>query len=74
MHLTNYSINKTSKHFIKNKDNDETSFSSKQSLKQLKERWKEIGVNSDEIFESIKDIVIKACISAETDMLNPINK
>ena len=29
MHLTNYSINKKSKNFVKNKDNDETVFSSK---------------------------------------------
>ena len=40
----------------------------------MREAWKELGINYDEVFEKIKDILIKVCISAENSMLSPVNK
>jgi hypothetical protein len=35
----------------------------------LKKKYKELGLNVDEIFGQIEDIIIKACISVEPYML-----
>ena len=64
MHLTNYSVNKKNKEY-KNKENgDEASF--KWSLKTLWKYLEERGVNVKKIWDTIKDISIKAVLAGES--------
>ena len=50
MHLTNFSVNKHSKNFIKNHNSVEDGKGSKWSLKALRKYYESIGVNSDKVF------------------------
>lgn len=74
MHLTNYSINKESFQFINNQDPDQDNYGSKWSFRALKEYYEANGINSRIIFNTIKDIVIKTLISAETHIYNKLQK
>ncbi len=69
MHLTNYSINKNSVNFIKNTDADRDDIGQKWSLRALRKKLKDEGIDDDAIWAKIDDIVIKTIISAEP-MLN----
>lgn len=53
MHLTNYSINKYHPSYVKNKEKDDVSQekSSKWSIKQIKNKWREMNINPDKIFD-----------------------
>lgn len=68
MHLTNYSINKTSAAYTSN-DCAESCRGHKWSLKALWSYLEKEGVNTKKIWSSIKDIVVKTMISVES----PIN-
>ncbi|XP_069472972.1 tubulin monoglutamylase TTLL4 isoform X2 [Ambystoma mexicanum] len=64
MHLTNYSVNKKNSEYKSNAD--ETACQGhKWALKALWMYLNEKGVNSDKIWEKIKDIVIKTIIASE---------
>nr|XP_026695171.1 tubulin polyglutamylase TTLL4-like isoform X1 [Ciona intestinalis] len=64
MHLTNYSINKKSGEFQQN-DDATVCQGHKWSLKALWGHLQEQGVNTDKIWEQMKDTVIKTIISVE---------
>lgn len=68
-HLTNYSLNKNTPEFQQNKSIKEDYNASKWSLKNLKKKYAELGVNFESIWGQIKDIVIKTLISCEPFML-----
>ncbi|EAR91806.2 tubulin tyrosine ligase family protein (macronuclear) [Tetrahymena thermophila SB210] len=68
VHLTNYSLNKNNPNFKKNKDANEDSEGSKWSLKALFRKYTEMGVNTAQLWDRIKDIVIKTCIATEPYM------
>ncbi|KAK0078300.1 hypothetical protein PV325_002714 [Microctonus aethiopoides] len=68
MHLTNYSINKTSATYTSN-DCAESCRGHKWSVKALWSYLEKEGVNTKKIWSSIKDIVIKTMIAVES----PIN-
>ena len=71
MHLTNYSVNKTSVNFVKNTDAENlVNSGSKQSFKAFKKYCEDNKINYDKIFENIEDIVVKTMISAESYMNN----
>lgn len=74
VHLTNFSVNKKSSKFVKNTNADVDGEGSKWSLKALRKKYEEIGVNFDEIFGKIEDIVIKTLISVEPHVVNSINQ
>lgn len=63
MHLTNYSVNKNGHYFQSVKENDFTS--SKWSIKMLKRKYRELGIDSAAVFSEIKDLIIKTLISVE---------
>ncbi|XP_030065121.1 tubulin monoglutamylase TTLL4 [Microcaecilia unicolor] len=64
MHLTNYSVNKKNTEYESN--TDETACQGhKWALKALWSYLNQKGVNSDKIWEKIKDIVIKTVIASE---------
>ncbi|NXU36960.1 TTLL4 polyglutamylase, partial [Drymodes brunneopygia] len=64
MHLTNYSVNKKNKEYKSN--SDETACQGhKWALKALWSYLTQKGVNSEAIWEKIKDIVIKTIIASE---------
>lgn len=69
MHLTNYSINKNAHNFVKNTDADQDDIGQKWSLRALRKRLREAGIDDEAIWAKIEDIVIKTIISAEP-MLN----
>lgn len=64
IHLTNYSINKRNTEYQNNTD-DTVCQGHKWSLKSLWNYLKKQGVNTQAVWDSIKDIVVKTLISAE---------
>lgn len=65
IHLTNYSINKNSKKFDKNKDSGNDMFGSKWSIKALKRYFQQQGINDRHLWKSIEDLIIKTMIAVE---------
>lgn len=77
VHLTNYSVNKKADSYVKNLNTDaiackggatgskEEEVASKLSFLQLKEEYKKMGVDYQEVFANIKDVIIKTVISVE---------
>ncbi|XP_034414653.1 tubulin polyglutamylase ttll6 [Cyclopterus lumpus] len=59
MHLTNYSINKSSENFIRDEDTG-----SKRKLSTLNKLLESISCNTDEMWSDIEDVIIKTLISA----------
>ena len=65
VHLTNYSVNKKSEKYLKNKENTEENKSSKWSLKELRTYLLAKGINFENIFNEIKALAVKTIISAD---------
>lgn len=66
MHLTNYAINKNSEYFIQNEDANDDSVGHKRSLKfALKYLSQKRRQDSDQLWASIKSIIIKTLLSAQ---------
>ena len=72
IHLTNYSINKNSSAYEKNEDESKEE-GNKWSLHTYKKHFEENGLNFNEIWNKIKDIMIKSIISV-TDLAIPVIK
>jgi len=66
-HLTNYSINKNSATYMTNEDSASAQ-GHKWTLKSLWRHFDEEGIDHTEIWEKIKDLMIKTVISAENSM------
>merc|ERR1719189_416383 len=66
-HLTNYSINKNSSSYCPNEDSDVRQ-GHKWTLKSLWRHFDEEGIDHSEIWEKIKDLIVKTIISAENQM------
>lgn len=47
---------------------------SKWSMRALRAKYQEMGINSEEVFSRIKDVIIKTCISVEPNIVNQINR
>lgn len=73
IHLTNYSINKKANQFIENNQDNEAK-GNKWALSTYKREMEALGVNVESLFERIKDIIVKSCISVEPYMLDSFNK
>ncbi|XP_076461978.1 uncharacterized protein LOC143294387 [Babylonia areolata] len=67
MHLTNYSINKRNADYQSNTD-DSVCQGHKWSLKSLWNYLKKEGVNTQAVWDSVKDIVVKTLISSEASI------
>ena len=72
IHLTNYSINKTSENFEQN-DSVDKEFGDKWTLFTLKNHFEKKGLNFDKVWEKIKDIIVKVVISV-SDIAIPLIK
>ena len=72
IHLTNYSINKTSENFEQN-DSVDKEFGDKWTLHTLKTHFEKNGLNFDKVWEKIKDIIVKVVISV-SDIAIPLIK
>lgn len=71
MHLTNYAINKNSKHFVQNNSTNNyemNGIGSKRHLEWFKKYLVENNYNSDELFENIESIIIKSLICAQPSL------
>ena len=62
--MTNFSVNKKSKEFVSNIDANDDQYGNKWSLKALKAKYKELGIDSDAVFSRIKDIIVKTLLMA----------
>lgn len=73
VHLTNFSVNKKANNYVPNKNQtlseQDLYNSSKWCLKQLRKEYERLGINYDEVFERIKDVIIKTCLSVETHIV-----
>ena len=67
-HLTNFSVNKKSVKFKANIDANDDQYGNKWSLKALKAKYKELGIDSEAVFGRIKDIIVKTLIAVEAPM------
>ena len=67
-HLTNFSINSKSESYIPNVNADDDQYGNKWSLEALRKKYKELGIDSDKIFDKIKDVIIKTLIAVEGPM------
>ena len=73
-HLTNYSVNKKSTKFDVNVDATEDGAGSKWSLKALLRRLAADGVDTAAVMDSIRDIIVKTIISAESEVSSLCNR
>ena len=67
-HLTNFSVNKKSKDFVSNQNASEDQYGNKWSLKALRAKYKELGIDAEKVFGRIKDIIVKTLIAVEAPM------
>lgn len=75
VHLTNYSVNKKNKKsYVVNRDQGPEEDGSKWSLLALKQHYQQTGVNAEQLFKKIKEIIVKTVISSEPLMLNTLLK
>ena len=65
MHLTNYSINKHSENFVFNEDEDGDDVGHKRSLTATFAALEENGVDTELLWERIKDLITKTIIAIE---------
>jgi tubulin polyglutamylase TTLL6/13 len=65
MHLTNYAINKTNQNFVYNESDEQMDTGHKRSFTSVIKTLKERGYNTDELWNRIKDMIIKTFISAQ---------
>eukprot|EP00854_Cymbomonas_tetramitiformis_P004019 gene4019-4987_t len=76
MHLTNYSVNKRSKDFVKNTDVDEDGVGNKWSLTALWQYLRDEGHSQekvDQVWENIKNTIGKTIIAADTHINTQLN-
>lgn len=67
-HLTNYSLNKTNSTFIHNAD-PQADVGSKRTLSVLLRRLKAQGLDSEGLWENLKDLVLKTVLALATDLM-----
>lgn len=65
MHLTNYAINKSNPKFVYNNDEKKDNVGHKRSLKSTFEYMEKQGVDTDELWNKIEDIIIKTLCSVQ---------
>jgi hypothetical protein len=73
-HLTNYSINKKSEHFIQNKNLNQRDVGNKWSLSAFQTHLEKLGIDMKIVWERIYDAVIKSLVSVEHHMFNANKK
>ena len=73
IHLTNFSVNKKSKNFIKIQNDQQDGEGSKWSFHALKKKFNEMKIDTDAIFSKIEDIIIKNLISVEPLMISSLS-
>jgi tubulin polyglutamylase TTLL4 len=73
IHLTNFSVNKRSKNFIKVKSDSTEGEGSKWSFTALKKKFIELGLDYDLVFTNIEDIIIKTLIAVEPHMISSLS-
>ena len=74
MHLTNYSINKSSQNFNKNMSTDNECVGSKWTLSALKTYFIQNKLNFEITEKEIKDIIIKSVITIADDTISAVKK
>jgi hypothetical protein len=74
MHLTNYSVNKTSEKFDKELSTNDECKGSKWSLTALRNYFSERGINFEGTWEKIKDIMVKTLITIAEETNRAVKK
>lgn len=64
-HLTNYSVNKSSKNFVENQELDSDNYGHKWSLSALNKHLRCVGINSKLMWARIMDLLVKTLLSVE---------
>jgi len=70
MHLTNYSINKHSAHFVENKDASSDDHGNKWSLAALKRCLARNGVDVPALFSRIESLIVRTLIAVEPSVVS----
>lgn len=74
VHLTNYSINKSSQNFDKAISTQDDQTGSKWSLSALKEYFKKNNLDYEKLYTKIKDIVVKSVISITSKTIESVKE
>lgn len=73
IHLTNFSVNKKSKNFIRVQNDVQDGEGSKWSFTALRKKFVELGLDFDGVFLKIEDIIVKTLISVEHHMISSLS-
>jgi hypothetical protein len=73
MHLTNYSVNKKSEDYVKNRGQEDFAHSSKWSFAQLRQYFTSQGIDHNKLFARIQDVLVKVVVAGEGAMLTAYN-
>ena len=68
IHLTNFSINKDSESYVENTKAKQDGYGSKWSLRALRRKFVQLGINYDETFRKIEDLITKTIMTFQNDM------
>lgn len=68
VHLTNYSVNKKSPDFIQNEDEEDCTVGHKWSLTALWDYLRSKGIDTEPVWQRIKDLCVKTIISADAPL------
>jgi len=52
-------------------EDDETA--SKWDLYSLKTKWEELGINTEQVFQKVKDLIVKTILSVESNLASNYN-
>ena len=77
IHLTNYSVQKKAPNYVKNtgdEEEEEDETASKWDLYSLKNKWREMGINVEDVFSKVKDLIIKTILSVESTLASNYNR
>jgi tubulin polyglutamylase TTLL4 len=73
IHLTNFSVNKKSKNFIKVQNDTQDGEGSKWSFSALRKKFIDLNLDFDSVSLKIEEIIIKTLISVESHMISSLS-
>lgn len=77
IHLTNYSVNKKADNYKPNNIQNESTGedqNSKWNLTMLRKHFAQVGINTKDVFNDIKDAILKTLIAIEPHIVNNFNR
>ena len=74
VHLTNYSVNKKAEGYTALNDKKGEEFCAKWDFRTLRKKFQELGLDFEQVFKGVHDVIIKGLISIEPHIVNNLNR